>query len=351
MMLHIENLSKDLGEFVLKNVSLDIGRGEYLIIIGPTGAGKTILLETIAGIYPPDSGTIFLDGRDITDLPPRERNICVVYQDYMLFPHLTVEENIAFGLVSRKMPKDEIKKRVTEAAALLSIDHLLHRSPATLSGGEQQRTAIARAIVMEPAMLLLDEPLSALDGQTREMLIKELRRLHSLYKITVVHVTHNFEEVFSLADRVAVMNEGDIIQCGHPDEVFRRPNCTFIAHFTGVENIFRGICTWRDNISTITVDGLSIISSTCHGDGDGEVYATVRPEDILISRERVRSSARNSFIGTVTDIVNNGMVIRVTVDAGIPLVSVLTRQGYDEMELKEGDEVYLTFKASAVHVF
>ena len=348
-MLQIDNISKDMGEFILRNVTLDIDRGEYLVVIGPTGAGKTILLETIAGIYPPDSGTITLDGRDITGLPPRERNICVVYQDYMLFTHLNVEENIGFGLVSRKMDKDEIRKRVVEAAELLSIDHLLHRSPDTLSGGEQQRTAIARAIVMEPVLLLLDEPLSALDGQTRVMLQKELRRLHQRYRITVVHVTHNFEEVFALADRVAVMHDGDIVQCGHPDEVFRKPASEFVANFTGVENIFRGTCTPQDGASAIMVDGLKIISGACNG--DGEVYATVRPEDILISRDPVTSSARNSFPGTITDIVNNGMVIKVIVDAGIPFVSVLTRQGYDQLQLTEGEKVYLTFKASAVHVF
>ena len=348
-MLQIQNLSKDMGEFVLRNVTLDIQQGEYLVIIGPTGAGKTILLETIAGIYPPDSGTIILDGKDITGLPPKERNICVVYQDYMLFPHLTVEDNIGFGLVSKKMPKDEIKKRVTDAAKLLSIDQLLHRYPDTLSGGEQQRAAIARAIVMEPVLLLLDEPLSALDGQTREMLRKELRRLHKLFNITIVHVTHNFEEVFALADRVAVMNGGDIIQCGPPDEVFRKPNCAFIANFTSVENIFRGVCTSQDGASEIQVNGLTITSSTCKG--NGEVYATVRPEDILLSREPIQSSARNSFKGTITDIVNNGMVIRVTIDTGIPFVSVLTRQGFDHLKLKEGENVYLTFKASAVHVF
>jgi molybdopterin-binding protein len=348
-MLQIRNLSKDLGEFVLRNVSIDIDLGEYMVIIGPTGAGKTILLETIAGIYPPDSGSIVLEGRDITGLPPRDRNICVVYQDYMLFSHLTVEENIGFGLVSRKMDRDEIKKRVIEVAGLLSIDHLLHRSPATLSGGEQQRTAIARAIVMDPVLLLLDEPLSALDGQTRAMLQKELRRLHQRYKITVMHVTHNFEEVFALADRVAVMNDGEIVQCGHPDEVFRKPASEFIATFTGVENIFRGTCTESDGTSVITVGKLTITSHTCNG--DGEVYATVRPEDILISRESVTSSARNSFRGTVTDIVNTGMLIRVTVDAGIPFVSVLTRQGFDQLQLREGEAVYLTFKAATVHVF
>jgi molybdopterin-binding protein len=347
--LQIHNLSKDLGEFALRDVDLDIGPGEYLVIIGPTGAGKTILLETIAGIYPPDSGTIALKGRDITLLPPRERNICVVYQDYMLFTHLTVEENIAFGLVSRKMNRDEIRKRVLGAAQLLSIDHLLHRSPDTLSGGEQQRTAIARAIVMEPVLLLLDEPLSALDARTQAVLRKELRRLHTEYGITVMHVTHNFEEVFALADRVAVMHEGRIVQCGHPDEVFRKPASEFIASFTGGENIFQGTCTYQNGVSAITVGELTIISTACNGEGN--VYATIRPEDILISKESVKSSARNSFQGTITDMVNTGVLIKVTVDAGTPFVSLLTRQSSDQLRLKEGDEVYLTFKASAVHVF
>jgi molybdate transport system ATP-binding protein/molybdate/tungstate transport system ATP-binding protein len=181
------------------------------------------------------------------------------------------------------------------------------------------------------------------------MLRKELRRLHKLYKITVMHVTHNFEEVFALANRVVVMKDGDIVQCGHPDEVFRKPNCAFIANFTGVENIFRGTCTRQGGASAINVDGLTIISSTCKE--DGEVCVTVRPEDVFISRERIQSSARNSFKGTITDIVNKGMVIKVTIDAGIPFVSVMARQRYDHLHLNEGEDVYFSFKASAVHVF
>jgi len=348
-MLEIEHVSKDMGEFVLKDASLTVNDGEYLVIIGPTGAGKTILLETLAGIYPPDSGRVVLNGRDITNALPRERNICMVYQDYMLFPHLTVAENIGFGLRNRKMDPAEIERKVNDAARFLCIDHLLHRHPETLSGGEQQRAAIARAVVMEPALLLLDEPLSALDGQTREKLRKELRRLHDLYRITVIHVTHNFEEVFSLADRVVVIRGGEIVQVGEPHEVFRKPNCEFVANFVGVENLFRGPCTQKGVLCEIDAGGVKIVSATCSE--NGTATATVRPEDILVSRAPLDSSAQNSLKGKIEDIADNGTVVRITVDAGIPFVVVLTRRGVVDLGLAEGDEVWITFKASSVHVF
>ncbi|EJG06534.1 ABC transporter related protein [Methanofollis liminatans DSM 4140] len=348
-MLEIENVSKDMGEFVLKDASLTVNDGEYLVIIGPTGAGKTILLETLAGIYPPDSGRVVLNGRDITNALPRERNICMVYQDYMLFPHLTVAENIGFGLRNRKMDPAEIERKVNDAARFLCIDHLLHRHPETLSGGEQQRAAIARAVVMEPALLLLDEPLSALDGQTREKLRKELRRLHDLYRITVIHVTHNFEEVFSLADRVVVIRGGEIVQVGEPHEVFRKPNCEFVANFVGVENLFRGACVCRGGLCEIDAEGVRIVSATCSE--NGTATATVRPEDILVSRAPLDSSAQNSLKGRIETIADNGTVVRITVDAGIPFVVVLTRRGVVDLGLAEGDEVWITFKASSVHVF
>jgi molybdopterin-binding protein len=348
-MLRIENVSKELGEFRLKNVSLDVKDGEYMVIIGPTGAGKTILLETVAGVYPPDSGKVLLLGNDITHRPPKDRNITMVYQDYMLFPHLTVGENIAFGLKNRKVPKDEKETKVHDVVELFGIDHLLHRYPDTLSGGEQQRAAISRAIILNPTVLLLDEPLSALDGRTREKLRKELKRLHTIFGTTIIHITHNFEEVFSLADRVAVMNEGEIVQIGEPDDIFRRPKSEFIAQFVGVENLFRGACRKEGDGSYIDVNGLHIVSSTCVS---GEsVYASVRPEDILVSRDRLDASARNSFQGTITEIVDNGMFVRLSVDAGLPFVVVLTRQGCEAMNLSEGESVYLTFKAGSVHVF
>lgn len=348
-MLLIEHVSKDMGEFTLKDASLEVKDGEYLVIIGPTGAGKTILLETLAGIYPPDSGRMVLNGRDITDAPPRARRISMVYQDYMLFPHLTVAENIGFGLRNQKLEKGESDRKVRDTAQFLGIDHLLHRYPETLSGGEQQRAAIARAIVMEPALLLLDEPLSALDGQTREKLRKELRRLHDLYGITVIHVTHNFEEVFSLADRVAVIRDGEIVQVGEPHEVFRKPNCEFVANFVGVENLFRGTCVRKDGVSEVTVDGVRMVS-TASADRD-EVCVSIRPEEILISPRPIDSSARNMYCGTVEEIADNGTTVRITVDCGVPLVVVITRQGYLEMGLREGDAVYVAFKASSVQVF
>ncbi len=347
-MLQITNVSKDMGEFFLDSVSLEVPDGEYLVIIGPTGAGKTILLETVAGIYDPDSGEIRLDGRDITDAQPKDRNICMVYQDYMLFPHLTVEENIGFGLKSKKVPAEEIGEAVRKYAAMLNIAHLLHRYPGTLSGGEQQRAAIARAMVMSPRALLLDEPLSALDAKTRELLRRELKSLHAITKTTVIHITHNFEEVFDLADRVAIMNQGKIIQVGRPDEVFRKPKDRFVADFVGATNVFRGVSTVADGIARIAVDGLEI---RAHSAVEGEVYVSVRPEDILISTAPLASPVRNSFPGTIREVVHVGAVVRLTVDAGTEFIVALTRQGFEETDLSVGDPVFIAFKATAAHVF
>ena len=348
-MLRIKDISKTLGDFHLNNVSLDIEDGEYMVILGPTGAGKTILLEAIAGIYLPDSGTIELNERDITFLDPKKRKVSMVYQDFVLFPHLSVYDNIAFGLKSEKTGPEEIDRRVHEMTEMLGITHLLKRDTLKLSGGEKQRTAIARALIMKPKILLLDEPLSALEGRTRDNLRKELRTLHQKYKTTVIHVTHNFEEVFSLADRVAIMNDGEIIQVGEPDEVFSKPNSPFTASFVGAENIFRGTITSGKGSSIITVGNLKFSSSA--KDIEGEVYASVRPEEIMLSKMPIDSSARNSFAGIITSITNNGSMIVIEVDVGIPFITILTKRGLYDIGIAEGDTVYLTFKAAAVHVF
>ena len=346
-MIKIENISKNLGEFFLKDVTLDIGTGEYFMILGPTGAGKTILLEAIAGIYNPDSGKILMDGRDITDIPPRRRNISMVYQDYMLFPHLTVEKNIAFGLKLKKIPIEEIKEKIEDISRMLNIRHLFHRFPGTLSGGEKQRIAIARAVVTEPNALLLDEPLSALDTQTREDLRHELKKIHSVTGITIIHVTHSFEEVFSLGDSVAVMNDGKIIQVGRPDDVFRRPNCEFVANFVGVENLFKGNSTINNGISDIDIDGSAIVSTACKS---GDCTVSIRPEDILISRNKIESSARNSFNGKIVAVIDKGATIKIVADCGIPISAIITRRSLDDMGLREGMSACLTFKASDVHL-
>jgi molybdopterin-binding protein len=347
-MLEIRDLSLSLGEFSLDGVDLTVADAEYFIILGPTGAGKTILLETLAGIYTPKTGTITLDGRNITRTDPRDRGIGMVYQDYMLFPHLTVGENVGFGLRQRGDDPARIRETVRKTADLLGIGRLLERTPGTLSGGEQQRAAIARALVLRPRVLLLDEPLSALDAVTRDRLRKELKAVHRTTKTTVVHITHHFEDIFALADRVAVMQGGRIVQTGTPDEVFRKPATEFVAAFTGMENVYRGVSRVRDGEAAIDLGAITVRTVTAV---EGDVCVGVRPEEVIVSREPFESSSTNVFSGTVTEVQQNGMFSKVVVDAGRPFVAVLTRQSIARLGLAEGEPAYVTFKASAVHVF
>jgi len=347
-MIQIQHISKDLGEFFLKDVSLTIDDGDYFMMLGPTGAGKTILLETMAGIYRPDTGKIFLKNREITGLPPRERHIGMVYQDYMLFPHLTVEENIIFGLKSKKASKDKAKHKAGELSELLGISHLRHRYPGTLSGGEQQRVAIARALIVEPEVLLLDEPLSALDSETKAKLRDELRRIHSMTHITIVHVTHSFDEAFLLGNQMAIMNKGNIVQVGEPVEVFSRPNSKFVAEFLGIRNLYKGESEVKNGLSIIRINDTQIASIVPK---PGSVYASIRCENILVSLQPIESSARNSFQGTIKEIRDEGTLVRITVDVGIPVMAAITRRSFNDMGLRAKMSVYLTFKAADVHVF
>ena len=347
-MLTIEGISKDLGEFHLRNVDLAINKGEYFVVLGPTGAGKTILLETISGIYQPDRGKICFCGRDITGMPPRSRNIGMVYQDYTLFPHLTVERNIGFGLRIRKTDKTKTSQKIQELAHLLGVHHLLHRRPGTLSGGEQQRVSIARALIMEPDILLLDEPLSALDTATKTRLQEELSRIHSLMGTTMIHVTHSFEEAFVLGDRLAIMNDGTIVQHGLPVDVFRKPNTEFTAGFLGIGNIFKGDAHLENGVSHVTVEGIELISS---GARNGKVNLSIRPEEVTVSQTSAITSARNRFAGLITSVREEGVLTRITVDTGIPLQATLTRYSFEEMQLKIGMHVHVMFKATSVHLF
>jgi ABC-type Fe3+/spermidine/putrescine transport system ATPase subunit len=236
-LLRLEDIGLKLGEFRLQEISLHVKPGTYLALLGPTGTGKTVLLETIAGVHHPHRGRIHIGDREVTHLAPEKRHLGIVYQDYALFPHLTVFENIAFGLRLQGGSRPKIKAAVAKMAAFLEIEPLLKRRPSRLSGGERQRTALARALVMEPYVLLLDEPLSALDRATSNRIQAELKRIHSELGVTIIHITHDVTEAFFLADRLAVMKDGRILQEGSPEEMCRRPQSHSVAELVGIENL------------------------------------------------------------------------------------------------------------------
>ncbi len=363
--VQVHDLWVDLREFHLREINLEIAAGEYFVVLGPTGAGKTVLLETLAGLHSPHRGRILLNGEDITPLPPERRGIGFVYQDYALFPHLNVAENIAFGLKLQREGRSQdtgpsrsliIEHRVEEISRLLSIEPLLACRPQTLSGGEQQRVALARALVIEPRLLLLDEPLSALDPQTREGLQRELARLHRELGTTTLHVTHDFEEAVALGDRIAVVNAGRVVQVGSPEEIFRKPASEFVARFVGARNIFQGeLRPGEGGYGRLSFAGMQMAVVT---DLVGQVQVVIRPEDLILSREPRRSDVCTSCRGRVVDLVDKGTLVYVTVSLpldGAPgpscnFVGVITHRSLEELELREGAEVCLAFKASAVHL-
>ncbi len=348
-MIEIKNLSVDLGEFILRDVSLTIEEGDYFIILGPTGAGKTVLLESIAGLYPIKSGEIWLRGENVTALEPEKRNIGIVYQDHVLFPHLSVKDNVTFGLKIHKMDKQAITERLDWITGLLGISHLLHRRPDTLSGGERQKVSLARALSIQPEILLVDEPISALDPETRENVQEELRQLHRKLGITILHVTHDFEEAISLGSRIAVIGEGQLKQAGTPDEIFRHPSSEFVAKFAMARNILKGeVIRKPGEDAVLRTGGADFVVVT---DKEGAHHASLRPEDIIISLEPIHSSARNCFQGTITRILDRGSTLYISVDIPPELSSLVTRHSYEEMELEEGKQVFVTFKASSIHLF
>ncbi|MEQ8236093.1 MAG: ABC transporter ATP-binding protein [Syntrophomonadaceae bacterium] len=348
-MLKIDGLCVKLGRFALQNINLEIEKGDYFILVGPSASGKTVLLETIAGLNNTHGGQIWLSDRDITGLEPEKRKIAMVYQDCALFPHLTVEENIVFGLKIRRKESAYIQAELGRTVELLDIAHLLTRYPKNLSGGEKQKAALARALVTNPEMMLLDEPLGALDPQTREEIRQDILNLHRELNLTVLHVTHDFEEALTMGTHLAVIGGGAIMQVGKPLDVFRRPNSLFVARFTMAQNILAGNAYKSlDGRTIFEVDGNRFVAGT---DMEGPCYAVIRPEDILISDSFAEGVGDYTHQALITHIVNKGSIVHVSAELPPVLVCMLTRHSLDRMNLSPGQQAYLTIPPSSVYLF
>ena len=317
-MIGFDHVSLSLGDFTLTDCSFQIPDGEYCVIMGPSGAGKTILLELIAGLHEPDSGTLTLNGQNAATLPPEMRQVSIVYQDYALFPHMTVGENICYGMRIQKFPKREQQKRCRELMEMFGISHLEHRRPLTLSGGEAQRTALARALAVRPNILLLDEPFSALDPQTRRQCITDMKQLHES-GLTIVQVTHAQTEAELLATRLAIIRDGRLVQEGKASDVLRHPADAVTAAFLGYDNIIDG-----------TV--LGIPHMIC-----------IKSDDILLSLEK-----REGWLqGVILSGETNGPLTSYRIDIGVVLTAVL---GKREGSFLAGSPVFVKISPETIHI-
>ena len=348
-MIRVKDISNNWGEFELKNVSLEVKQGEYFVILGPTGSGKTLLLELIVGLYIPNKGKIFIEGKDITYEVPEKRNLGFLYQDYSLFPHFSVRKNIEYGMKLRNMSKTEIENKLKELSKMFKIQNLMHRDVTTLSGGEQQRVALARALATNPKVLLLDEPFSALDENTKANLISEMKELHRKEGITFIHVTHSQEEAMILADRIGIIMNGTIAQIGTPEEIFYKPKTKEIARFVKIENIWEGkVIEKRNEEIVIEIKGKKIVAISNHFKVGDEVRLIIRPEDVVIGEGN--TSARNVFKGVVSDVIKHGFYNIVRVDCGFQVEAAVTKQSIENLNIKEGKNINIFFKATSIQV-
>lgn len=355
-MIRLDSVCLSLGGFRLENVSVDVDAGGYGLVIGPTGAGKTTLLEAIAGHIPITSGRIELDGRDVTGEPPERRGIGFVYQAYHLFPHFTVRQNIAYGLERSGERGSDADGRVRQLAQLLGLVALLERGVRELSGGEQQRVALARALAPRPRILLLDEPLAAVDPSLRRALRQELQLLRETEGVTTLHVTHDIEDALRLGDVLAVLAEGRVVQVGQPDEVFRYPRTPFVAHFVGSGNVLKGVVRRAgpddgDPPRFAAHFTSGALTFEVIAEREGEMHTLLRPEDILVSRAELPGYPRNRFDGRVTRLERVGPITNVVLEVGGTglIASIMTRTA-EEQRLQPGDHVAVGWKATAVHL-
>ena len=328
--VQLVDLAKRYGNHeAVCGIDVDIPPGEFFSLLGPSGCGKTTTLRMIAGFERPSAGRVLLDGKDVSDTPPNRRNVNTVFQSYALFSHLTVAENVAFGLRFAKASKEEACSRVGEALSLVQMQEFRDRKPHQLSGGQQQRVALARALILNPSVLLLDEPLGALDAKLRKALQVELKALQEQVGITFVYVTHDQEEALTMADRLAVMNEGRIEQVGTPREVYEEPASAYVADFLGVSNMLDALVvgTESDGRCRVKVGESELFASRGHTTARGSVKVVVRPERVRI--EGPRKSGENRLPGKIERIVYAGAVSQlvVTLDRGTPIRCLLANDG------------------------
>ena len=350
-MIQIKNLSLQLGSFLLKDINLTIVDREYFIILGPTGAGKTVLLECIAGLHRIKQGEIWVDQNEVTRLTPEERHIGYVPQDYVLFPFLNVAENITFGLGQKSGTKTEMKERLKALSTLLGISHLLDRDTRSLSGGEKQRVALARALAPSPQLLLLDEPLSNLDAQTAKYLRLELLRIHRELGITTLHVTHNQTEAEEMADRIAILNIGTLEQVGKPEEVFFYPKNEMVSDFIGAPNILD--CDYCHSLGKGVMEvgcgGLTIIVPH---DGNPVKRIAFFPHDIHVSETKPPGPEVNRFKGIITSIRPTREAVRIGLKVGATnLIAGIPHHIFEDMNLAVGKEVFLILKLRRIRTY
>jgi len=347
--LKILNISKQWPSFALKNINLTVESGEYFALLGPNGAGKTMLLETIMGFTKPDKGEIYFDGQDLTDLAPEKRNIGYVPQATVLFPHLTVYENVRFGLKMRNINHVKQKEIVNQVLELTKLTALESRLPSNLSGGEKQKVALARILALDPQLVLLDEPLISVDTVSARELQGELKQLNKKAGKTIVHVTHSLVEAASLADRMAIMENGELLQVGKPKELMAQPKNAFVAQFLGYENFYSGkFVEIKKDFAVLDVGGFQFkVSNDCNFRvGESRTFA-LHPENIILGSAQPLNSHVNSFSGRIVNFEEFGSIIMVTVDVKLMLKVVVTKNAFLEKGYEIGTKIWVCFNLDA----
>lgn len=346
--LRVRDVGKRFGAFTaLDRVSIEIGRGEFVCFLGPSGCGKTTLLRIIAGLEVQSEGRIEQAGRDISTLPPAQRDFGIVFQSYALFPNLSVAANVGYGLVSRKRPKGEIAARVAELLALVGMPEAGEKYPAQLSGGQQQRVALARALATSPGLLLLDEPLSALDARVRIRLRHEIRQIQRRLGLTTIMVTHDQEEALGLADRIVVMNQGSIEQVGSPAEIYGQPASPFVADFVGAMNFLHGTVTAAGRLQLGQQEIVAPVEGFTQG---SEVTLCIRPEDV--QTRNVGAATPNALAVTVRGLDFLGPFCRASVEGGgLSLTADFSRNLMHDLGIAEGVELAVALPPARLRVF